>query len=207
EYANINSYFLNLYRMLRFIYNNKELNVNNEYSGLLRSFLSKKLLVILAFHLCDRDNSYDDFIGYINEFSFLEHIDLVYLESLMLSKSIDNIGQDNIYKNILDLMFMNEVNLDDLISKLNPSRNGPVIILHETRTPELLECYKSILSVKLKGEQLDIDLLNNNFKSDFFFNSLFLAIIKRFDKKAFEGNRYIESILLHYKKYLTQETK
>lgn len=28
EYANINSYFLNLYRMLRFIYNNKELNVN-----------------------------------------------------------------------------------------------------------------------------------------------------------------------------------
>ncbi|HDL1837096.1 TPA: hypothetical protein PWX54_001699, partial [Mannheimia haemolytica] len=166
------------------------------------SFLSKKLLVILAFHLCDRDNSYDDFIGYINEFSFLEHIDLVYLESLMLSKSIDNI-----YKNILDLMFMNEVNLDDLISKLNPSRNGAVIILHETRTPELLECYKSILSVKLKGEQLDIDLLNNNFKSDFFFNSLFLAIIKRFDKKAFEGNRYIESILLHYKKYLTQETK
>ncbi|AWI51943.1 hypothetical protein DDU33_00315 [Actinobacillus porcitonsillarum] len=206
EYANINVYFLNLYRILRFIHNNNILNINNEYSGLLRSFLSRKLLVILAFHLCYRDKSYNEFIKYINEFGFLEHIDLIYLESLMLSKTMNNISQEIIYQNILELDSLDECKLNCLISSLDNS-GGRVVIMNDVsrnlvRSPSLLECYRTILNVKRLNEQLDVTSLNSEFNSDFFFSSLFLAIIKRFDKRAFTGNKHIEQILLYYKRYL-----
>ncbi|HGO5824510.1 TPA: putative phage abortive infection protein, partial [Mannheimia haemolytica] len=51
EYSELNSYFLNLFRIIKFIYENKNFNENNEYSSLLRSFISKKMLTILAYHL------------------------------------------------------------------------------------------------------------------------------------------------------------
>lgn len=94
-YSEINVYFLNLYRVLKFIYKNKHLNVDNEYSSLLRSFLSRKILIILAYHLCGRDKTYDEYIRYINEFHFLEHMDIESLElgfvSSFFKKEIHNI--------------------------------------------------------------------------------------------------------------------
>lgn len=84
-YSEIDSYFLNLYRILKFIYKNRAFNVDNEYSSLLRSFLSRKILIILAYHLCDRGKQYSDYINYINEFSFLEHLDLDDLEFRFIS--------------------------------------------------------------------------------------------------------------------------
>lgn len=79
-YSEINVYFLNLYRVLKFIYKNRHLNIDNEYSSLLRSFLSRKILIILAYHLCGRDKTYDGYIRYVNEFHFLEHMDIESLE-------------------------------------------------------------------------------------------------------------------------------
>ena len=54
-YSEIDSYSITLYRVLKFIHKNMELNVDYEYSGLLRSFLSRKMLVILAFNICNRE--------------------------------------------------------------------------------------------------------------------------------------------------------
>ncbi|WGE73410.1 putative phage abortive infection protein [Actinobacillus equuli subsp. haemolyticus] len=84
-FSEMDSYFINLYRVLRFIDKNKDFNVNNEYSSLLRSFLSRKILLILAVHLCKRENQYDKYIFLINEFSFFEHLDIDSLEFDFLS--------------------------------------------------------------------------------------------------------------------------
>lgn len=99
-YSEIDSYFLNLYRILKFIHKNREFNINNEYSGLLRSFLSRKILLILAYHLCDREEQYNDYIHYVNEFHFLEHLNLTDLEFRFLS-GLTGFDKEELYTNFL----------------------------------------------------------------------------------------------------------
>jgi hypothetical protein len=100
-YSEIDSYFLNLYRILKFIYKNRSFNVDNEYSSLLRSFLSRKILIILAYHLCDRGKQYSDYINYINEFSFLEHLDLDDLEFRFISY-LTGFNKDELRNNFIE---------------------------------------------------------------------------------------------------------
>lgn len=82
-YSEINVYFLNLYRIMKFI-DDSNMDDKKYYFGILRSYLSKKLLVILAFHLCKREQSYSRYIEFINEYKLLEHLDLISLEVLFL---------------------------------------------------------------------------------------------------------------------------
>lgn len=84
-YSDLDVYFLNLYRVLKFLHKNKVYNIDNEYSSLLRSFISRKMLVILAYHLCNIEEQYREYINYINEFCFLEHLDLTDLEFRFIS--------------------------------------------------------------------------------------------------------------------------
>ena len=52
KYSDINMLFINLYRTLKFI-DESHFEINNKklYTGILRSYLSRKFLVILGFHL------------------------------------------------------------------------------------------------------------------------------------------------------------
>lgn len=109
-YTEFNVYFLNLYRILKYIEENNNLNVNLKYSSLLRSFLSRKMVVILAYHLCGRNNTYGKYIELINKFHFLEHINIDMLEYDFLTKTLlENTGNDELKGNISHLIY----NLND----------------------------------------------------------------------------------------------
>ena len=67
KYSNINMLFINLYRILKFTDETYfEINEKKVYTNILRSYLSRKFLVILGFHLLYKDSSYDNYISYIN---------------------------------------------------------------------------------------------------------------------------------------------
>lgn len=100
DYSKLETYFLNLYRILKFIYKNKELNIDNEYSSLLRSFISKETLTILAYHLCERTEQYKSYITYVNELSLLEHLNLDELEFSFLSY-LTSIDKMELYQHFL----------------------------------------------------------------------------------------------------------
>lgn len=70
KYSDINMLFINLYRILKFV---DEIyfktNEKKVYTNILRSYLSRKFLVILGFHLLYKDSSYDNYISYINKYN------------------------------------------------------------------------------------------------------------------------------------------
>jgi hypothetical protein len=98
-YSEINVYFLNLYRIMKFI-DDSNMDNKGDYFGILRSYLSKKLLVILAFHLCKREQSYSRYIGFINEYKLLEHLDLISLEVLFLKNLKCTLDGEGIYEKL-----------------------------------------------------------------------------------------------------------
>lgn len=101
-YTDINVYFLNLYHILKYIDENNRFNVDNKYSSLLRSFLSRKVLYILAYHLCDRNSDFDNYINYIRKFHFLEHMSMFELEVDFLKVS-SRYREDAIYRFLSDM--------------------------------------------------------------------------------------------------------
>ena len=101
KYSDINMLFINLYRILKFI-DESHFEINNKklYTGILRSYLSRKFLVVLGFHLLYRDSSYNNYIEYINKYNIFEHIGLKYLEikviknNLKLTNNLNNSIKD-----------------------------------------------------------------------------------------------------------------
>ena len=110
-YSEIDSYSLTLYRLLKFIYKNMDLNKDKEYSGFLRSFLSRKILVILAFNICNREKQYERYIECINKLSFFEHLNLDELEYRFISFAS---GLD--YKEALSLIKEYKDNIEEMYS-------------------------------------------------------------------------------------------
>lgn len=110
-YSEIDSYSLTLYRLLKFIYKNMDLNKDKEYSGFLRSFLSRKILVILAFNICNRDKQYERYIECINKLSLFEHLNLDELEYRFISFAS---GLD--YKEALPLIKEHKDNIEEIYS-------------------------------------------------------------------------------------------
>lgn len=108
-YSEIDSYSLTLYRLLKFIYKNMDLNKDKEYSGFLRSFLSRKILVILAFNICNREKQYERYIEYINKLSFFEHLNLDELEYRFISFAS---GLD--YEDTLSLIKEHKDNIEEI---------------------------------------------------------------------------------------------
>ncbi|WGE88796.1 putative phage abortive infection protein [Actinobacillus arthritidis] len=197
-YADINAYFINLYRILKFIYKYKEINIDNEYSSLLRSFLSRKMLLILAYHLCERNNDYKQFKLYINEFSFLEHIDFIGLEKDFISNCVFNYIESKDVYNDIEYIFSNvdSKSLDDLILYIKQSKNY---------NDDAYEFLINIVSRK-KGK-----FTCNSLMKEPHFNCikdhLFIHIIRNFDKNCFLGNKVAESAYDVYYDLILQEAK
>lgn len=201
QYANINSYFLNLYRILKFIYKNQNINEDNEYSSLLRSFISRKLLLILSFHLCRRDSSYSDYIKYIHEFHLFEHMDLAFLESNLLSMSIGSgLMPLYIYRDLVRIEIISEDDVLDIIKNLDERGEIPDYMIRIDE--EMLFNYRYILLSKIRSEPFNINECNSSFNKDFFQSSTFFCILKTFDKTAFLGNKHIDPLWDYYKDYL-----
>lgn len=195
-YSDLNAYFINLYRILRFIYKNKSMNIDNEYSSLIRSFLSRKMLLILAYHLCDRDVSYDNFKLYIEEFAFLEHMDFIEIEKDFINTAAFNFLNYTGAINNISYIFENyhSNSAQELISYIDESGNF---------SDDGYEFIKKIILSK-KGLPFDAPLMK-----DIHFEGvkhhLFIHILNNFHKDCFLGNRIAESAYITYTDLIVQE--
>lgn len=195
-YSDLNAYFINLYRILKFIHKNKSLNIDNEYSSLIRSFLSRKMLLILAYHLCDRDESYNNFKLYIKEFSFLEHMDFAEIEKSFINFAIFNLFDDEIVISNISYIFenYNSKSVSELMSHIDKSGNF---------CGDSHEFIKKIILSK-KGLSFDKPLMK-----DIHFEGvqshLFIHILNNFHKDCFLGNRIAESAYITYTDLILQE--
>ncbi|EFM97316.1 putative phage abortive infection protein [Actinobacillus pleuropneumoniae] len=187
SYTEINAYFLNLYRILKFIYENKELNIDNKYSSLLRSYIPKNLLIILSYHLYRRDSSYNEYIGYINEFSFFEHLDLFVLET----EYIYNITK---YDKKLIYELINFIRLGRYIEVR-------VIIENAGYTPgKNRNKLKQIFEAKITKQPIKAD-----FRSPYheiFYENVFFYSLCTFSDQAFKGNIDYENIKVVYSQFV-----
>lgn len=185
EYSELNVYFLVLYRFLKYIYendkfNSEKSNSKNKYSSVLRSFLSRKLLILLVFHLSINldDKQYDEYRKYITYFSFLEHIDTLAIESDFLYRNIlqGNIKKEELYKNLVGIANNKNVNIDRL----------PFSV-------------KEVLGYRL-DKFYPLNELDKNYFSQRTY--LFIYILSIFEENAFKGNPYYKDIQLTYQAYI-----
>lgn len=202
EYSELNSYFLNLFRILKFINKNSKFNEGNEYSSLLRSFISKKMLVILACHLCGRDYTYNDYISYINKFNFFEHMDIQnfeidFLESEFQNSYLFNRGKFNfkMFNLKLDINKYNDVkSFFSCVLEYNELKENYL----ESKVIKLVSCKRTFGSVT---KNLFID----NYKINKYTQvHLFIYFITIFDN-AFNGNveyKYIKNLYKEFAKEL-----
>ncbi len=187
HYTEINSYFLNLYRILKFIYENKDLNTDNKYSSLLRSYIPKNLLVILSYHLYKRDESYNEYIGYINEFSFFEHLDLFVLETEYIYSST-KYHKKLIYKLINFIRLKRYIEVNGVIENagINPNND--------------LDKLKKIFNAKINNKPIEAD-----FRSPYhevFYENVFFYTLCTFSDKAFKGNIDYQNVKVVYSKFI-----
>lgn len=186
-YTEINSYFLNLYRILKYIYVNKDLNDGNKYSSLMRSYLSKDLLVILSYHLYKRDKSYDEYIHYINEFSFFEHLDLFVLECKYIY-NVTKYDEKLIYEliNLIRLERYTEINGILEHCGVSPGRN-------QYKLQKIFDAKKSLKAIEA------------DFKSPYhesFYENVFFYTLCTFSDQAFRGNIDYQNIKVVYSQFV-----
>ncbi len=203
-YSEINSYFLLLYRILKFISENSELNYKNNYSSLLRSFLSNKLLVVLSYHLSDRDGSYGDYIKYVNNFSFLEHINFIDLE-LEFIHQLTGVDKETLY----DLFLKNEKCLRDALEKSELLRDDFDSSFSESFLKEVIQSkqerrsitYKYFMGLDLKCVK-DRKYLKAELKYE---DNIFFQILKTFSLSAFGKNKEYAELILTYQNIVTPD--
>lgn len=204
EYSELNAYFLNLFRILKFIYKNKFFNENNEYSSLLRSFISKKMLTILAYHLCGRDYTYNDYIVYINKFRFFEYMDIQNFEIDFLKKEL---GSSRVFK---------ELSVEHKLKKINSRFNADnyfsikmCFTIHNKEHNELKNDYWEKMTIHLvcckrHCRPLIKSIFLPHYKiKNYIQVHLFIYFISTFEQ-AFDGNieyKYIKNI---YKEFTTE---
>ncbi|WP_225791637.1 putative phage abortive infection protein [Haemophilus sputorum] len=200
-YSEINSYFLLLYRILKFISENKELNYKNNYSSLLRSFLSHKLLVVLSYHLSNRDDSYGEYIIYVNDFSFLEHINFIDLE-LEFIHQVSHITKKTLYslllkkeKYLLDNLYKGELIQDDQI------RENFLKEIIQSKQDKRPIAYKKFLGCTFMFLQ-DGEILTVELKYE---DNIIFQILKTFFLSAFGKNKEYAELILIYQNIITQD--
>lgn len=191
-YVDVNSYFLNLFRILKFLYEYKRFNVDNKYSSLLRSYVPKNLLVVLSYHLYARNKSYDEYIKYINEFSFFEHMDLFILEIIFISK-VTLFRQEDIYR-LVNSSKLIEVGV--LNFQLSIFEN-----LYANNSDVDYEKAKEIMMKRFHNSPLEVKEGNFSLNEKFFRNILFYTLLT-FDEKAFKGNFEYSKLICVYKNYI-----
>lgn len=192
-YLDINSYFLNLYRILKFINKNVHFNVDNEYSSLLRSFLSRKVLLILAYHLCERDDSFNEYISLVNKFHFLEHIDFHPLEANFVSCNLD-LPYPCLYEALRNNMTYKEfLNTDEMDWQI---RSGRL----DERGIDLGVIENFFI---LRNESKEVPIFNYHGESDIKIPAdIFIFILRTFNDEAFKGNKNYNRIKINYKNFI-----
>lgn len=203
-YSEINSYFLLLYRILKFISENSELNYKNNYSSLLRSFLSHKLLVVLSYHLSNKGDSYGEYIKYVNDFSFLEHINFIDLE-LEFIHQVSFLEKATLYdlffkkeKCLLDALEKGELLRDDFDSSFSESFLKEVI---QSKQERRSITYTNFMGLNLKWVT-NRRYLNAELKYE---DNIFVQILKTFSLSAFGKNREYAELILIYKNLVTPD--
>ena len=197
-YSEVNSYFLLLYRILKFIYENGELNNKNNYSSLLRSFISNKLLVVLSYHLSNRDDSYRNYIEYINRFSFLEHVNFIDLE-LEFIHQVSRVEKEALY----DLVFKGESYLFDALKsgELIPDDIDSYdreIFLKEIIQSKQENC--PIIYKKFMGLNLGYVKEGKSVKAELKYeDNIIFHILKNFSLSAFGKNKEYGELIVRYK--------
>lgn len=195
-YLDINSYFLNLYRILKFINKNANFNIDNEYSSLLRSFLSRKVLLVLAYHLCERDDSFNEYISLVNKFHFLEHLDFYSLEANFISCNL-HIPYKYLYEPLRNNMTYNEfVNANEIywnaLSR-NLEKNNVSLSMVE-------------IFFNQRYENKEVSIFNYHGESDVKIPAdIFIFILRTFNDEAFKGNKNYNRIKINYKKFIDEK--
>lgn len=198
-YSNLNQLFINLYRILKFINNFKELNDEEKrtYSSLLRSYLSREYLVILGFHLCYRQNNiqYRSFIKLIEKYNFFEHIGLSVLEIEFWSRYIpkykeyfddkNNEGLHRIYSHIIS---NKEIKID----------MEEEVKLQLNRAEGIKHILEDIIDCRINGKELKNK--KPKLKYEVYIQSIFLHLLVNFNK-SFENNIEYEDIQVCYKQF------
>lgn len=203
-YSEINSYFLLLYRILKFISENRELNYKNNYSSLLRSFLSHKLLVVLSYHLSNRDDFYGEYIKCVNDFSFLEHINFIDLE-LEFIHQVSHITKETLYglilkkeEYLLDKLYKGELIQEDIDSQIRENFLKEII---QSKQDERPIAYKKFLGFKLMHLQ-DGEILTAELKHE---DNIIFQILKTFSLSAFGKNKEYAELILTYQNIVTPD--
>lgn len=204
KYTDINMLFINLYRMLKFI-DESHFETNNKklYTGILRSYLSRKFLVILGFHLLYRDSSYNNYIEYINKYNIFEHIGLKYLEIKVIKNNLNlkdflyKYIEDEEYKAIIDhvLIKKDEYNIKKTYN--NPSLNKIINIKISKESSDL--CNKFI-EARIKGESFNFPGSCNERCYGF----IFMHLIANFKPEAFANSLEYRDTTTIYNLYISE---
>lgn len=197
-YSEVNSYFLLLYRILKFIYENNELNIKNNYSGLLRSFISNKLLVMLSYHLSNRDGSYRDYIKYINSLSFLEHVNFIDLE-LEFMHQVSRVKKEALYdlffkekSSLFDALESGELIPDDFDSADRERFLKEIIQSKQENRPIIYKNFMGLIWGYVKeGEYVKVELKYED--------NIIFHILKNFSSSAFGKNKEYGELIVRYK--------
>ncbi|OAQ15828.1 hypothetical protein F480_03910 [Bibersteinia trehalosi Y31] len=186
KYSDLNAYFLVLYRILKFLSNNVKYNCNNQYSSILRSFISRKLLFLLSFHLCINldDKQYKSYREYINSFSFLEHMDLLAVEADFIN----------------GYLAQGKPSLEDIYENIARVVNG------YSKTKNFSRQFEGILN-KRKNREFMIEGYE---KAEFILSKrkyFFIYLLSVFSEKAFKGNPYYRDMMITYQSYISKMKK
>lgn len=200
NYSEINQLFINLYRILKFIDNFNCLNTEDKrvYSSLLRSYLSRKLLVILGFHLCYRkgDPQYRGFICFIEKYNFFEHIGLSTLEMEFWKRYLYRL------KN-----YLNDENGEGIFciysymiaAKTSSISMPEEVEFHLDRTGALKNKLNSIINNRINGRQIDFNGRKSKYSACLQF--IFLHLLANFNI-AFGDNIEYKDVQKCYRKFI-----
>lgn len=201
KYSDINMLFINLYRTLKFI-DESHFEINNKklYTGILRSYLSRKFLVILGFHLLYRDSSYNKYIEYINKYNIFEHIGLKYLEIKVLKKnlSLQNPLGSNLdegyYKTIIEYILMGKDRCNTMLDVDN------LTITLNTQSKERLN---EFIQARIKGMNFQFSRSIDETNYDF----IFMHLITNFKPEAFANSLEYRDTTTIYNSYISELKK
>lgn len=205
KYSDINMLFINLYRILKFI-DESHFEINNKklYTGILRSYLSRKFLVILGFHLLYRDSSYNNYIEYINKYSIFEHIGLKYLEikviknNLKLTNPLYESIDDKKYKTIIDYILIKKDEYNIKSTYNNPDLNKIISLSKQSNDI----CYKFI-QARIKGELFKFPGEFNKINESSY-DFIFMHLIANFKPEAFANSLEYRDTTTIYNLYISE---
>ena len=204
KYSDINMLFINLYRILKFIDESHfETNAKKLYTGILRSYLSRKFLVVLGFHLLYRDSSYNNYIEYINKYNIFEHIGLKYLEikviknNLKLTNFLYNGIDDKKYKTIIDYILRKKdgYNIKNTCNNLDLNK-----IINIKLSDSSNDICNKFIQARIKGEPFKFPGEVNESSYGF----IFMHLITNFKPEAFANSLEYRDTTTIYNLYISE---